>query len=97
MWRNEGTIAIYPERYRLTEAQISERIGDYGFVEISDILRFLSLVCDVRLDECDYIYIRSKLGKCLSAHDDSSGYFVPLRELACELDCLVSRKLKEYL
>lgn len=83
--------------YRLTRAQIESRVNDYYFAEIRDILCFLSCVCGIQPDDCGYIYIRSKLGQCLSIHDDRSNYFIPLRELACELDFLVRQKLRVLL
>lgn len=97
MQKDKYDVANKQGDYRLTRAQITARISSYDFNEMSDILRFLSLICGMQLDDCDYIYIRSKLGQCLSAHDDSSSYFIPLRELACELDCLVRRRLKAIL
>ena len=91
------TNTVNPKDYLLTRMQISERVRPYSFPETGDILRFLSLFSGMQPDDSSYIYIRSKLGQCLSAHDDNSSYFIPLRELACELDCLVHRKLKVLL
>ncbi|PIJ49714.1 hypothetical protein BL250_15955 [Erwinia sp. OLTSP20] len=62
---------------------------NYDFDEIDDILIFLKLVCHSQPDDSDYLYIRSKLGLCLSLHDNKSSFFIPLRELATELDCII--------
>ena len=83
-----------PEGLWLTSEQINEKINGYGFIEISDIGRFLALFCGTTPCWCDYIYIRAKLAECLLMHDDQSEYFIPLRELACDLDCLVYDELK---
>lgn len=96
MIMSKGAITVNSGDYILTRAQIENRVSDYNFSETGDILRFLSCVCGMQPDDCGYIYIRSKLGQCLSNHDDCSDYFIPLRELACELDFLVRRKLKVF-
>lgn len=97
MQRRKNVAAAEPGECQLTKMQISDRICNYGFAEIGDILNFLSCCCGKCPDCCDYIYIRSKLGVCLSVHDDQSGYFIPLRELACELDCFVRLRLRTIL
>lgn len=79
-------------KYSLNKKEIAERIRPYGFVEISDILDFIRLICHERPDKSDYFYIRSKLDACLHMHDDHSAYFIPIRELATELDCLIGFK-----
>ena len=73
----------------MNKVQIESRIRKFGFVEVTDILRFLEYMCDKELDVADYAYIRSKVGSCLKYHDDHSDYFIPLRELATELNCLI--------
>jgi len=93
----KGFVAINSEDYSLTRAQIVERVSDYKFAEMEDIRRFLFIICGMQPDDCGYIYIRSKLGQCLLVNDDSSSYFIPLRELACELDFLIRKKLKMLL
>lgn len=77
--------------YYLNKREIADRIRLYDFVEISDILDFIRLICHSRPDRSDYFYIRSKLGACLHMYDDHSAYFIPIRELATELDCLIGR------
>lgn len=57
-------------------------------MEASDILHFLDFICHEELDVGDYLYLRYKVGRAISAHDDKSEYFIPLRELATELDCM---------
>jgi len=89
MLRCKPRTDIEHESYQLYREQIIYRVREYGFVEISEILNFLKYICHSRLDDSDYLYIRSKLGKCLDINDDHSEYFIPLRELATELDCLV--------
>lgn len=73
----------------MNKVQIKNRIRKFGFIEVADILRFLELMCDKELDVADYAYIRSKIGSCLKYHDDHSDYFIPLREFATELDCMI--------
>lgn len=69
--------------------RIKRIVGKYGFIEIAYILHFLTVFCQGSLRDSDCLYIRNELAKCLKAHDDSSEYFIPLRELATELDCLI--------
>jgi len=76
----------------MTTKQVKERVNYYGFVEVSDILNFLSFLDLTKatwLGSSEYIYVRSKLEMCLRNHDDGSDYFIPLREFATELDCLI--------
>lgn len=73
----------------LSVKEIRERIDRYGFTEISDIIIFLDVICHGLPDLPDYIYIRRKLDRCLSHHDNGSDYFIPLREFACELDAIL--------
>lgn len=77
------------EKYILTREQIAERLNCYMFEGIDTIHRFLGFMCEKYPDRIDYLYIRGKLGKILSQHDDKSSYFIPLRELACEIDMLI--------
>jgi len=79
-----------PAHLILTVRQIKERIQGYGFVEVVDIFRFLDFVSGLLLEKSEYIYIRSKIEICLRCNDDGSDYFIPLREFASELDCLLS-------
>jgi hypothetical protein len=77
------------ERFYLQKEQIRERVNSYGFIEIVDVLRFIDLICSSPPGRNDYIFIRGKLDLCLRHHDDEGDYFIPLRELVTELDCLI--------
>ena len=77
------------DEFRPSRELLKCRVRRYGFIEISDILRFLDSVCKPVPDDSDLLYIRSKIEKCLDTHDNQSAYFIPLRELATELDCFV--------
>ncbi|ELW1648937.1 hypothetical protein NTH58_004035 [Enterobacter oligotrophicus] len=79
----------YPVHLSLSRKRIGALLGGFGFVEAADICRFLSLVCNEVPDTGDYLYLRFKIGQCLSRHDDKSEYFIPLRELVTELDCMI--------
>jgi hypothetical protein len=72
----------------LSKKQLRERIAKYGFIEISDVLHFIDLVCSSPPDLSDYSFIRNKIELCLRHHDDSSNYFIDLREFASELDAM---------
>lgn len=74
--------------FYLQKEQIRERVGGYGFIEIADVLRFIDLICSSPPDRSDYVFIRGKLDLCLRYHDNGDDYFIPLRELVTELDCL---------
>ncbi|HFQ9141769.1 TPA: hypothetical protein ACHTOV_004255 [Enterobacter cancerogenus] len=78
------------QRIYLPREQLRERVGRYGFIEIADILRFIDFICSSPPERNDYIFIRGKLDLCLRHHDDGGDYFIPLRELATELDCLIA-------
>lgn len=69
---------------------IRERLKDYGFTEIDDVVSFLNLFRESPPGDCEYIYIRNKLGLCLEHHDNETDYFIPLREFVTELDCLIA-------
>lgn len=77
-------------RHAFSSENIRERLKAYGFTEIDDILSFLNLFRESPPGNCEYIYIRSKLGLCLQQHDNESDYFIPLREFVTELDCLIN-------
>ncbi len=44
----------------LSVKDMKSRINNFGFVEISDVLRFLDLICDPLPGYIDYFYIRKK-------------------------------------
>lgn len=69
--------------------RVKRILGKYGFIEIAYILHFLNVFCQGTLRESDCFYIRNELARCLKYNDDASEYFIPLRELATELDCLI--------
>ncbi|MBS1205271.1 MAG: hypothetical protein H6R25_2170 [Proteobacteria bacterium] len=77
------------ECFYLSKEQLRERVSHYGFIEIVDILRFIDSICSSPPGRGDYFFIRDKIGLCLCHHDNESDYFIPLRELATELDCLI--------
>ncbi|WP_191939663.1 hypothetical protein IFU37_023305 (plasmid) [Pantoea agglomerans] len=74
---------------RLTRTGVRERIRDYGFTEVADVLTFLNTVCRAELGLNEIVYIRRIIGSCLGRNDDKSDYFIPLREFVTELDCLI--------
>ncbi|CAH6160762.1 hypothetical protein [Pantoea agglomerans] len=76
--------------YFFSAENIRVRLKDYAFSEVEDIFHFLTLFRKSPPGNCEYVYIRSKLGLCLKHHDNQSDYFIPLREFAAELDCLIS-------
>lgn len=80
--------------YTLSQKFIADIVKRYCFIETSDIIRFLDIICVNEPDSCDYVYIRGKLGRCLKAYDDKSDDFIPLRELACMLDFLIWKDFK---
>lgn len=53
----------------------------YGFIEISNIVYFLSLHCKDTVNNYDLEFIRCYLGLCLDRHDNGSVYFQSLRTL----------------
>lgn len=53
----------------------------YGFIEISDIVYFLTLYCQNTVNNYDLKLIRCYLGLCLDNHDNGSAYFQDLRTL----------------
>jgi hypothetical protein len=73
--------------YSLSKVKIIETISCFGFIEVAQILCFLEFI-EV-FDDSALVYIRSKIKECLMKHDDKSNYFIPLRELATELDFLI--------
>lgn len=79
----------FKQRIHLSKKELKERVGYYGFIEMADILRFIDFICSSPPERNDYLFTRGKLGLCLRHHDDGSDYFIPLRELATELDCLI--------
>lgn len=76
----------------LSRENAYDKIKSYGFTEIGDLITFLQVICNTNLDISELIYFRSKIDVCLRHHDDSSDYFIPLREFASELDCLINVK-----
>lgn len=42
----------------------------------------------------EFCYIRSEIGHYLKMHDGYWEYFIPLCELATELDCMINAKNK---
>lgn len=85
---------IMPEALILSREKIIERVSYYGYMEIADILKFMELICQPILENCDYLYIKYKVMQCLYIHDNHSDYFISLRELASELDCFVDYRAK---
>lgn len=55
--------------------------SQYGFIEISDIVYFLSVYCCATVHHRDLQLIRYRLGICLNNHDNGSDYFQTLRTL----------------
>ncbi|WP_323169260.1 hypothetical protein [Pantoea agglomerans] len=77
------------EDYRPSKKLLKNKVRQYGFVEMSQVMKFLDVICDPVPDNSDLLYIRSKIERCLDVHDNQGAYFIPLRELAAELDCFV--------
>ncbi|WP_434747273.1 hypothetical protein [Pantoea sp. Lu_F5_004] len=73
----------------LTGERVKAIICGYGFIEVNDIFKFIEFLCHGELDTSELVYIRNKIGLCLRRHDDGQDYFIPLREFATELDCLI--------
>ncbi len=78
------------KKYKISRSEFLNRLIDYRFNETKDIVNFLKFFCDENIDICDYLFIRAKLELCLKNHDNMSDYFIPLRQVATELDCLIS-------
>lgn len=74
---------------RLTSRNVSEILRNYGFPEIGDILSFLEFICRPDLGISEIVYIRKKIELSLRKYDDGNNYFIPLREFATELDCMI--------
>ncbi|MGR3184276.1 hypothetical protein [Enterobacter cancerogenus] len=74
-------------------SRVKRMLKRYGFIEVAYILHFLNVFCQGTLRESDCLYIRNELARCLKKNDDTSEYFIPLRELATELDCLIEGHL----
>lgn len=79
------------EKPSIPQEYIKNRIECFGFTEVSDILRFLFFIVNSTLENSDYLYIREKIDRCLRNHDNGDNYFIALRELACDLDCILSK------
>ena len=73
----------------LTRAVVRERIRDYGFTEVADVLVFLNTLFRAEMGMNEIVYVRKVIGACLERNDDKSDYFIPLREFVTELDCLI--------
>lgn len=77
----------------LTCKRVLDTLKVYGFIEVGDIFSFINFVCQTdsgtSLDISEIAYIRKKLEICLNNNDNESNYFIPLREFAIELDCLI--------
>ncbi|MFP3524585.1 hypothetical protein SB912_18910 [Pantoea sp. SIMBA_072] len=73
---------------RLTRKNVHEKIQGFGFTEVADILIFLDFICGSELDVSEIAYLRQKIHLCLRRNDNSSDYFIRMREFAAELDCL---------
>lgn len=65
---------------------IKEMLGNYGFIEISDILIFLSIIGEGKYEAFEYKYIRSKLSECIRKHDNGSEYFESIRHTLSVID-----------
>ncbi|MEN4748125.1 hypothetical protein [Pantoea agglomerans] len=80
----------------LTSKSVCEAVREYGFSEIGDILSFLDFICRPDLGISEIAYIRKKIELCLRRYDDGENYFIPLREFATELDCMIEMSIYRW-
>ena len=80
-------MATLQKRFSLSPDRIKERLRYFGFTEVDEILKFISIIDAEDADASGYTYIRARLDRCLRNHDNGDDYFIPLREIASELDC----------
>ncbi|KDA94290.1 hypothetical protein T296_11370 [Pantoea agglomerans Eh318] len=80
----------------LTSKSVCEAVREYGFSEIGDILSFLDFICRPDLGISEIAYIRKKIDLCLRRYDDGRNYFIPLREFATELDCMIEMSIYRW-
>lgn len=74
------------EKYDVGLDELLAEIQGYGFMEISDIKYFISVMARLNPTACEYLYIREKLALCLINHDNGADYFIPLRHLVASLN-----------
>ncbi len=65
---------------------LRERLHMYGFIETGDIINILDSLNVLYPDRITLHFIRGRLSACLAEHDNGEDYFIPLRQLACEID-----------
>ncbi|HGK4757612.1 TPA: hypothetical protein ACJ2XJ_005000, partial [Enterobacter cloacae] len=82
-------LSMLMEKKIFSKNAVMRKVESMGFLEAADIIRFLSFFCDGELKTSECVYIRSKVDECLRSHDDTSDYFIGLRELASELDAVI--------
>lgn len=66
---------------KMSYQYIHQRIGHYGFTEISDILNLKCIASEASL-----LYIKERLTTCLNNHDRGEDWFIPLRQLLQEIE-----------
>lgn len=60
-------------------------LSRYGFTEVSDVVRFLQVICPTVPDDAAILYMQEKLGECLKNHDNGSDWFDGLRDVVTRL------------
>ena len=60
-------------------------LSRYSFVEVSDVMTFLRLICPTVPDDAAILYLQKKLSECLKNHDNGSDYFDLLRDVVARL------------
>lgn len=58
----------------------------YGFVEVSDVIAFLEVICPTVPDDAAVLYMKEKLSDCLKNNDNGSEYFDELRTVVKKLE-----------
>lgn len=77
------------EIYQITVNSILSRVSTYQSGEIDDIKRFIKKMGIRHMTEADYAYVRAKIKRHIQVADDKYVKQAPIRELICELDCVL--------
>lgn len=69
----------------MTTTELLKVLSPYGFIEINDLILYVTGMNESRISHFEGRYIRDRLLYCLERHDSESDFFDPIRYLIIKL------------
>lgn len=86
---NSGHKGCNRQIVNVSKKSLILRLSKYGFVEISNLMNFVTLLCDEVPGYAEYLYINAKLREYLDVHDNGSDYFHEIHMLVLETEIII--------